>query len=356
MYLPWLNHGKIESVSKFLNLCHDVEQYFIDLFWEHQDFSAKLADLPTVHRATLRFGITTRLSQALAKQAKETLRVQQKKVGSKPELTKHAITLYSHFVRIETFKGSFDLAVKLVGSGAPKIILPCKRTKHLNELLARGYSYTKSIRLGKTKSGTIFIDFFLEMPRPPKRLEGKVVGMDSNYRAGLVFSDGQVIGEHLYNVIQSFDRRQKHTYDEVRSLCGQTIKKLDLSGIKMIALEQLRYVKSNTRGKFPRSHNRRLSHWVYPYTAQLLERKCEELGIHVVFKSPAYTSQFCRLCSRWDKRNRKGSEFTCIHCGHHEDADYNASKNLELLGLAGVYGLRSLKNSSYYFSVPVDLE
>ena len=35
-----------------------------------QDFSADLADLATVHRGRDRFGITTRLAQALAKQAK----------------------------------------------------------------------------------------------------------------------------------------------------------------------------------------------------------------------------------------------------------------------------------------------
>ena len=39
------------------------------------------------------------------------------------------------------------------------------------------------------------------------------------------------------------------------------------------------------------------------------------------------------------------NKFICVHCGHSDQADLNAAKNLEFLGLAGVYGLRSLPSS-----------
>jgi hypothetical protein len=42
--------------------------------------------------------------------------------------------------------------------------------------------------------------------------------MDSNYKNGLVFSDGQVIGQALYQRIQEFAKRQKHTHAEIKSL------------------------------------------------------------------------------------------------------------------------------------------
>ncbi|MCI0712704.1 MAG: transposase, partial [Chloroflexi bacterium] len=79
VYLNDLNPGKAEVLRDFLHLCHDATQYFIDLFWQRQDFSAELADLPTVHQGRDRFNITTRLAQALAKQAKETIRSQREK-------------------------------------------------------------------------------------------------------------------------------------------------------------------------------------------------------------------------------------------------------------------------------------
>ncbi|NJR74867.1 MAG: transposase [Scytonema sp. CRU_2_7] len=62
-------------------------------------------------------------------------------------------------------------------------------------------------------------------------------------------------------------------------------------------------------------------------------------------KDPFKTSQFCSTCNRWDRRNRKGDRFKCVHCGYQSHADHNAAHNLELLGTAGVYGLRSYLSS-----------
>ena len=72
IYLNDLNARKAETLRQFLHLCHDVTQYAVDFFWQRRDCSSQLADLETVHRIRDRFGITTRLAQALAKQAKET--------------------------------------------------------------------------------------------------------------------------------------------------------------------------------------------------------------------------------------------------------------------------------------------
>ncbi|MGK7953510.1 MAG: hypothetical protein AB4368_33185, partial [Xenococcaceae cyanobacterium] len=44
--------------------------------------------------------------------------------------------------------------------------------------------------------------------------EGKIVGMDSNYKNGLVFSDGQSFGDPIYTRIQKFAKRQKHTKND----------------------------------------------------------------------------------------------------------------------------------------------
>jgi transposase len=87
-----------------------------------------------------------------------------------------------------------------------------------------------------------------------------------------------------------------------------------------------------------------VSHWLYASTVQWLKQRCEELGIRLERKDPWKTSQYCRRCGKWDKRSRVGDEFRCVHCGYSDQADHNAAVNLELLGVAGVYGLRSLKN------------
>jgi hypothetical protein len=138
VYLHDVNVGKAAAVRDFLHVCHDAMQYFVDLFWQRQDFSADLADLQTVHRGRDRFGLTTRLAQALAKQAKETVRSQiEKDKKTKPQLRNWTVTLYYHFVEVEPFAGAhFDFAVQLIGSGAPRLTLPVHATRHLNRKLA----------------------------------------------------------------------------------------------------------------------------------------------------------------------------------------------------------------------------
>jgi transposase len=353
VYLNDLNVGKSKIVREFLGQCHDVMQYFVDLFWQRQDFSGKLADLPTVHRAKKKFGITTRLGQALAKQASECVFSQHKKDRKrKPQLKWHTVTLFYHFATIEPFeKKGFDWCVKLIGSGAPKLVIPLKSTSVINQRLAQGWQLSKTIRMG-LKKGRLWIDLIFEKVRPPLRTSGQVVGMDSNYKNGVVFSDSQVVGEDIYQRIQGFQKRQKHTHAEIKSMLGQVLKKVDWSSIKILSIEDLKKVKQGKRGTFSRLFNRRLSHWLYRTLVQFLERKCvseagrsPEEGIQLVVKDPFKTSQFCSNCNRWDRRNRKGDRFRCVHCGYLAHADHNAAHNLELLGVAGVYGLRSYLSS-----------
>lgn len=345
VYLNDLNAGKTQTLTDFLRLCHDVTQYFVDLFWQRQDFTSQLADLETIHRACNRFGITTRLSQALAKQAKEIVRSSHELGGGYPEVKKHFATLYYHFVTIEKFDGKeFDYAIKLIGSGAPRLTVPCRSTKHLNQKLVDGWRMSKTIRLGRNRDGRLFVDFILEKPKPPLKETGNVVGMDNNYKAGLVFSDGQVIGAEVYTRIQTFAKRQKHTHAEIKSLVGKALKDIDWSNIKVLAIENLKQVKHCKSGTFPKVFNRRLSHWMYFLICECLQQDCEEHGTRLVVKNPAFTSQTCAICGWCEKSNRQGDKFKCKRCGNESQADYNASRNLELLAMLEVYGLWSTPN------------
>jgi putative transposase len=51
--------------------------------------------------------------------------------------------------------------------------------------------------------------------------------------------------------------------------------------------------------------------------------------------NPKYTSQKCSECGHIHKDNRKSqSDFTCVACGYHENADRNAAKNILAAGHA----------------------
>jgi len=60
-----------------------------------------------------------------------------------------------------------------------------------------------------------------------------------------------------------------------------------------------------------------------------LSYKAENAGGKVIEKNPAYTSQRCSVCGCIDSSNRVSqSIFCCVRCGHTENADFNASKNM----------------------------
>lgn len=147
IFLNYLNAGKAAIVHDFLHQCRDVTQFFVDLFWQREDFTPDLADLPTIHRGRDRFGLTTRLAQALAKQAKEQCRAAHANGNRQPRMRRWTSTLYSHFFTLEVFTGAhFDYVLCLLGSGAPRLTLPVHSTRHLNSLLDARWTLAKTVR------------------------------------------------------------------------------------------------------------------------------------------------------------------------------------------------------------------
>jgi len=58
-------------------------------------------------------------------------------------------------------------------------------------------------------------------------------------------------------------------------------------------------------------------------------------GGKLILVDPKYTSQKCSLCGHTDAGNRKSQgSFVCLSCGHSENADLNAAKNILAAGLA----------------------
>jgi putative transposase len=69
--------------------------------------------------------------------------------------------------------------------------------------------------------------------------------------------------------------------------------------------------------------------------ARQLAYKQKWRGGTVLKVPPQYTSRTCSICGHEAKENRKTQEqFTCINCGHTENADINAAKNILAAGLA----------------------
>jgi IS605 OrfB family transposase len=342
VYLTEANAGKAAALRAFLLLYVNVVNYFTERFWTMKDFTSALADKVVTSRAVNRFKITARLAQCASKQAKEIVRSQkERKVKTMPLLRRKVATLDNRFVKMEEFKGAaFDLAISFA-SGLPKITIPINQTAHMNRFLGQGWRTGSTIRLGMDERG-VWVELIFEKERPELRTEGEVIGIDRGFRKAFVTSDGQEIGAELREQIKGKDKRSKRAYRHVKTELFRHLKRLKLEGVKTIVLEDLRYIKHGKRGTFSRQVNRLLSFWSLTRAVNWLRCRCEELGVRMIFVSPYKTSQRCHSCGKIDSKNRKGERFRCVSCGHEDDADHNAAKNLEYLGLAGVYSLRLL--------------
>src|SRR5215813_14465861 len=230
----------------------NVVNYFIERFWSMKDFTSALADKVITRRAVNRFKITARPAQCASKQAKEIVRSQkERKIKTMPLLRRKVATLDNRFVKIEEFKGAaFDLGL-IFASGMPRVTIPINQTAHMNRFWGQDWQMGSTIRLGMNERG-VWIELIFEKERPELRTEGKVIGIDRGFRKAFVTSDGQEIGAELRDQIRRKAKRSKTSYYHIRTELFRCLKGLELEGVKMIVLEDLRYIKHGKRGTFSR--------------------------------------------------------------------------------------------------------
>jgi putative transposase len=97
-----------------------------------------------------------------------------------------------------------------------------------------------------------------------------------------------------------------------------------------IVLENLKGIRDRLRVK--KADRARFSGWSFSQLRLFITYKAQRSGIPVVLVNPKYTSQCCNACLHIEKGNRKSqAEFKCRQCGHEDNADINAAKNIQLL-------------------------
>jgi transposase len=69
--------------------------------------------------------------------------------------------------------------------------------------------------------------------------------------------------------------------------------------------------------------------WAFGQLRALVEYKARLAGVPVLMVDPRNTSRRCSVCGCVENCNRVSqSEFRCRSCGHEENADLNAAKNI----------------------------
>lgn len=140
--IGYANHGKLALLDLLFDESKKVINLFIDKLWERQDFKSKFANFKFEDT-----WLSSRLQQALGKQALEIVKSQRKREKkTKPVFTKNTINLDSRFVDFQFNTNTFDMWIRLASLGSHLILkLPSKRHKHFNKF--EGFELLRSIRL-----------------------------------------------------------------------------------------------------------------------------------------------------------------------------------------------------------------
>lgn len=248
-----------------------------------------------------------------------------------------------------------------------------------NEHFLNNYSEMKfnSFTISKNKSGQYFISYqVMENVNVPKQkpiIESTSIGIDLGVIHPITISDDKFDNDLFSDRIEVFKknsielkklqrilskkRLENNKYKESKKylriknkinklhnkISNQrswiqnniTKKLVDIESVDTFVLEELNIkgmTKKTGKGKSNNKSglNRVMLDVGISEIINQLEYKSAWSGKNVVTINPMFTSQRCNSCGYINKENRKTQEtFKCLSCGHTDNADKNASKNIK---------------------------
>lgn len=346
--LHFANSGKLEKLNQLSEVYMALVQAYVNYIFDHQlKKVTKFDDFPDMES-----GLSERYKRCAWQQA---VGIMQSFFSNgrhnKPELKEISIQGNANVIRLEVSKtSSFDfwLVIATLEKGKP-IRVPVKMHGYGYKILETG-KLCSGVKL-EYKKGQWFAAFVVEtMNKKPETSE--IIGVDLGIK-NLITTETQHFGQfssELKDKIQQNDlkRRRKQKLNaclekkglEPVSLCNEKLNGFinneigrainlfikSISGETTVVLERL----SVSGMKFKsRAMNRVLKASRIGYALDRLKEKLDLKHIRYTTVPAAYTSQQCSCCGYVDKSNRLSQEkFVCKFCGHTDNADVNAGKNI----------------------------
>ena len=230
----------------------------------------------------------------------------------------------------------------------------------------------KSLRIIRRPTG-IYVDLVYEHQPKPLEPTGKTIGIDLGVVDRLALSDGARIagrkldrrrqrrlqrrlsrskgskkGQRKSNRFRKRARslaREQHrnkvrNRNECHRLTSEIVGEHQLIAVEALTIPNMNRSAAGTAEEpgrnvaAKRGLNRSIQEQTWGLLRQQLAYKAEWAGREYVEVDPKYTSQRCSACGVVEAGSRKKKLFVCAACGHQDDADVNAAKNILRAGLA----------------------
>lgn len=391
--IKYSNFGKIQTYKLFLEYAKIATEFYIDYLWTTRiiigeqilDVSQGMYNYPKyfptsgikytsklsarVLKSVAKYALEV-VSSVLSKRKKdesllawkksknqkdERLEKKLQRPPTKPKLVNFNIRIDSTTSSLKTSNTvEFDLWLELSSiflrmpgeRCSPKIKIPLKEHKQ-----SQKWSNMKD---SKILSGILLsedsITICYEIPNPEPKHIGNTIGVDQGLTDLLTTSRKDKFSNHphgwsLSKILDIMCSKKngskgfKKTVDLRKNYVNWFVKQLDLTDICELKFEHVENI------RFGRNTSRKMNHWSNPLIRDSVKKKCEEEGVLFTHVSNEFNSQRCNKCGWTQKSNRNGKIFVCKNCSHSEDADENASENINNreFFVALPSGFRSLK-------------
>lgn len=244
-----------------------------------------------------------------------------------------------------------------------------KRTKTIRQLSATSFNIPKigkisvfkdrpptgeivCARIAK-KLGKYYLIIVCKKEATPMPLNDNQIGLDVGLASFVTMSSGASIEhpKYFYKLKETLRVQQRKLsrkkkggknrekqklvvaklYNKISNQRADFIHKLTTEIIKtnqVICLEKL-----NIKGMIKSNLSARIGDSGWGLFRQHLKYKSELYGRELLSVNPKYTSQQCNVCQFISSGNRTSqSSFKCLNCGHLDNADINAAKNILRVG------------------------
>ena len=343
----------LNTMSAFNNACNEIAK----TCFEKQSANKFAIQKLVYHQIREKYNLSAQLCiRAIAKTV-EAYKLNKK---IQPNFKEYGSITYDQ--RILTFKGLNLLY--------PQVSITTLEGRKVFNIKIREYFAARASRIqGQTdliyRKGKFFLYATCNMPEETPIQTNEVLGIDLGVKNIAVDSTETIfLNEKVENVRKKLlklrsDLQSKNTKSskkKLRKISGKErrfrtdvnhcISKYLVQKAKdtncVIALEDLTHINQRTTVR-KKQRAERLS-WAFFQLRSFVNYKAKLKGVPVILIDPRNTSKTCNICGHCEKSNRKSQSFFCCkNCGHNENADFNAAKNIRNKGLSSISLLSSVR-------------
>jgi putative transposase len=330
------HNSLLRTMEKFNEACNFIS----DFAFSNRIFGKFPIQKHLYYEIREKFGLSAQMTVRAVGKVTESYKVDKK---CKHEFCPHGAIVYDE--RILSYKSADEISI-LTLDGRIEVKIHYGEYRKLESNRIKGQADLIY------RSGTFYLMIVVELPDAEPIDPDGIIGVDFGIVNLAVSSDGKIfsgkkcteIREHfsklkaIYQKVGSYSAkkhlkkisgRERRFKKDTNHCISKEIVQTAKDTNRFIALEDLKGIRERTTvRKADRDSN---SKWAFSELQNFIEYKARLAGTLVQYINPRNTSRQCSVCGFISKRNRKTQEtFACLACGHTENADYNASKNISL--------------------------